>query len=89
MATTLYDVCGVRLAVVTLRRTVPGEAPKIENLCEIDAAEAAIGRSAFRRSSPGGGSLFDDFSVVSLTRKPRKTVEWVRNLTVSARSRRM
>src|ERR687885_533017 len=59
MATRLCDVCGVRPAVVTVRRVVPGEPPRTEHLCEVHAAQARGGR----RSSPfgGGGSLFDDF----------------------------
>ena len=59
MAARLCDVCGVRPAVVTVRRVVPGEPPRTEHLCEVHAAQARGGR----RSSPfgGGGSLFDDF----------------------------
>src|SRR5918911_3918812 len=55
----MCDVCGVRPAVVTVRRVVPGEPPRTEHLCEVHAAQARGGR----RSSPfgGGGSLFDDF----------------------------
>lgn len=56
MARKLCDVCGVRPAVVTVRRVVPGEPPRIENLCEVHAAQARGGRSSL-----GGGSLFDDF----------------------------
>ncbi|MDQ4043712.1 MAG: AAA family ATPase [Actinomycetota bacterium] len=56
MARKLCDVCGVRPAVVTVRRVVPGEPPRIENLCEVHAAQARGGRSPL-----GGGSLFDDF----------------------------
>jgi ATP-dependent Clp protease ATP-binding subunit ClpC len=56
MARQLCDVCGVRPAVVTVRRVVPGEPPRIENLCEVHAAQARGGRSPL-----GGGSLFDDF----------------------------
>jgi ATP-dependent Clp protease ATP-binding subunit ClpC len=61
MATTMCDVCGVRPAVVTVRRMVPGQSPRIENLCEVHAAEARGGRSSFGRSPLGGGSLFDEF----------------------------
>src|ERR671913_1957881 len=63
MATRMCDVCGIRPAVVTVRRIVPGEPPRIENLCEVHAAEArrAGGRSPLGGSSLGGGSLFDDF----------------------------
>src|SRR5215210_6931196 len=61
----MCDVCGIRPAVVTVRRIVPGEPPRIENLCEVHAAEArrAGGRSPLGGSSlgGGGGSLFDDF----------------------------
>src|SRR5918999_584199 len=60
MATRMCDVCGIRPAVVTVRRIVPGEGQRVEHLCEIHAAGA--GRSSFGGSSPlGGGSLFDDF----------------------------
>src|SRR5918996_1734148 len=62
MATRMCDVCGIRPAVVTVRRVVPGEGQRVEHLCEIHAAEAGAGRSAFGDRSPlGGGSLFDDF----------------------------
>src|SRR5918911_4683626 len=62
MATRMCDVCGIRPAVVTVRRVVPGEGQRVEHLCEIHAAEAGVGRSTFGGSSPlGGGSLFDDF----------------------------
>src|SRR3954470_10219717 len=54
----LCDVCGVRPAVITVRRVVPGEPPRIEHLCEVHAAQA---RGGGRRASFGGGSLFDDF----------------------------
>ena len=59
----LCDVCGIRPAVVTVRRIVPGEGQRIEHLCEIHAAEAGVGvgRSPFGGSSLGRGSLFDDF----------------------------
>jgi ATP-dependent Clp protease ATP-binding subunit ClpC len=62
-ATRMCDVCGVRPAVVTVRRVVPGEPPRTENLCEVHAAEAGVGggRSPFGGSSLGGGSLFDEF----------------------------
>jgi ATP-dependent Clp protease ATP-binding subunit ClpC len=62
MATRMCDVCGIRPAVVTLRRIVPGEGQRVEHLCEIHAAEAGAGRSAFGGRSPlESGSLFDDF----------------------------
>src|SRR5919107_1047637 len=61
----MCDVCGVRPAVVTVRRLVPGEPPRIENLCEVHAAEARrVGGRSPLGGSPlggGGGSLFDDF----------------------------
>src|SRR5919112_175239 len=57
----MCDVCGIRPAVVTVRRTVPGEPPRIEHLCEVHAAEARGGRSAFGGSPLGGSSLFDEF----------------------------
>jgi ATP-dependent Clp protease ATP-binding subunit ClpC len=61
MATRMCDVCGIRPAVVTVRRIVPGEGQKVEHLCEIHAAEAGVGRAPFGGSPSGGGSLFDDF----------------------------
>src|ERR671910_481174 len=62
MATRMCDVCGIRPAVVTVRRVVPGEGQRVEHLCEIHAAEAGAGRSSFGGRSPlGEGSLFDDF----------------------------
>jgi ATP-dependent Clp protease ATP-binding subunit ClpC len=56
----MCDVCGVRPAVVTIRRIMPGGGSRIEHLCELHAAEAKGGG---RRRSPfgDGGSLFDDF----------------------------
>jgi ATP-dependent Clp protease ATP-binding subunit ClpC len=67
MATRMCDVCGIRPAVVTVRRIIPGEGERVEHLCEIHAAEAGVlGRSSFEGSPLGGGrlgggSLFDDF----------------------------
>ena len=61
MATRMCEMCGVRPASVAIRRIVPGEPPRIEHLCEVHAAEARCGRSRFRGSHLGGGSLFDDF----------------------------
>jgi ATP-dependent Clp protease ATP-binding subunit ClpC len=62
MATRMCDVCGIRPAVITVRRVVPGEGQRVEHLCEIHAAEAGVGRSPFGGRSPlGGGSVFDDF----------------------------
>ena len=67
MATRMCDVCGIRPAVVTVRRIIPGEGERVEHLCEIHAAEAGVlGDSAFGGSPLGGGrlgrgSLFDDF----------------------------
>ncbi|MDQ4062870.1 MAG: AAA family ATPase [Actinomycetota bacterium] len=61
----MCDVCGMRPAVVTVRRMVPGEPARMENLCKMHAAEAGIGgggRSPFGSPSSGsGGSLFDEF----------------------------
>lgn len=58
----LCDVCGIRPAVVTVRRVVPGEPPRTEHLCDIHAAQAREGRrSPFDGASLGGGGLFDDF----------------------------
>ena len=61
MATRMCDVCGIRPAVVAVRRTVPGEGQTVQYLCELHAAEARSGRSPLGASSLGGGSLFDDF----------------------------
>ena len=72
MATRMCDVCGIRPAVVTVRRVVPGEGQRVEHLCEIHAAEAGVGRSTFGGSSPlGGGSLFDDFFDRFFEEEPR------------------
>ena len=57
----MCDVCGLRPAVVTVRRVVSGGS-RTENLCEVHAAEAGVdSRSSLGGSSFGGGSLFDDF----------------------------
>ena len=56
MATRMCDVCGIRPAVVTVRRVVPGEGQRVEHLCEIHAAEAGAGRSSFGGRSPLGGA---------------------------------
>jgi ATP-dependent Clp protease ATP-binding subunit ClpC len=72
MATRMCDVCGIRPAVVTVRRVVPGEGQRVEHLCEIHAAEAGVGRSTFGDRSPlGGGSLFDDFFDRFFDEEPR------------------
>ena len=72
MATRMCDVCGIRPAVVTVRRVVPGEGQRVEHLCEIHAAEAGVGRSTFGGRSPlGGGSLFDDFFDRFFDEEPR------------------
>jgi ATP-dependent Clp protease ATP-binding subunit ClpC len=68
----MCDVCGIRPAVVTVRRVVPGEGQRVEHLCEIHAAEAGAGRSSFGGRSPlGGGSLFDDFFGRFFDEEPR------------------
>ncbi|MDQ4105658.1 MAG: ATP-dependent Clp protease ATP-binding subunit, partial [Actinomycetota bacterium] len=59
------SVCG-RPADTTIRRIVPGEPPRIEHLCAVHAAEARG-----RRSSFGGGSLFDDFFSRFFDEEPR------------------
>src|SRR5215204_3589743 len=72
MATRMCDICGIRPAVVTVRRVVPGEGQRVEHLCEIHAAEAGAGRSSFGGRSPlGGGSLFDDFFGRFFDEEPR------------------
>src|SRR3954453_15304444 len=72
MATRMCDVCGIRPAVVTVRRVVPGEGQRVEHLCEIHAAEAGVGRSSLEGRSPlGGGSLFDDFFDRFFDEEPR------------------
>ncbi|HZY65263.1 MAG TPA: AAA family ATPase [Rubrobacteraceae bacterium] len=48
------DICG-RPATTAIRRVVPGQAPRVEHLCEAHAAQASRGRTGF------GGSPFDDF----------------------------
>src|SRR5829696_4642583 len=59
----MCDVCGVRPAVTTMKRIVPGGPPRTEYLCEVHAAQARGGRTPLggRSSFGGGGSLFDDF----------------------------
>ena len=72
METRMCDVCGIRPAVVTVRRVVPGEGQRVEHLCEIHAAEAGAGRSSFGGRSPlGGGGLFDDFFGRFFDEEPR------------------
>ncbi|HYQ85059.1 MAG TPA: Clp protease N-terminal domain-containing protein, partial [Rubrobacter sp.] len=72
METRMCEVCGIRPAVVTVRRVVPGEGQRVEHLCEIHAAEAGAGRSSFGGRSPlGGGSLFDDFFGRFFDEEPR------------------
>src|SRR5215217_4376016 len=72
MATRMCDVCGIRPAVVTVGRVIPGEGQRVEHLCEIHAAEAGVGRSTFGGRSPlGGGSLFDDFFDRFFDEEPR------------------
>src|SRR5215212_7630286 len=72
MATRMCDICGIRPAVVTVRRVVPGEGQRVEHLCEIHAAEAGVGRSSLGGRSPlGGGSLFDDFFDRFFDEEPR------------------
>ena len=72
METRMCNVCGIRPAVVTVRRVVPGEGQRVEHLCEIHAAEAGAGRSSFGGRSPlGGGSLFDDFFGRFFDEEPR------------------
>ena len=61
MATRVCDVCGVRPAVVAVRRRIPGEGQTGQYLCELHAAEARGGRPPLGASSLGGGSLFDRF----------------------------
>ena len=62
MATRMCDVCGIRPAVATVRRIIPGQPPQVLHLCEIHAEETRSAGSAFGDSPlGGGGSLFDDF----------------------------
>jgi len=61
MTTRMCDACGVRPAVVAVRRTVPSEGQRVQYLRELHAVEARGGRSPFGRSPLGSGSLFDDF----------------------------
>ena len=61
MASRLCDVCGVRPAVITVRRMSPRGSPRTEHLCEVHAAEARGLGSPFGRPQFGGGSLFDEF----------------------------
>ena len=62
MATPMCDVCGVRPAVATARRTRPDGAVGEQRLCELHLAELQRqSDSPFGRLGGGHGSLFDDF----------------------------
>ena len=66
----MCDVCGIRPAVVTVRRVVPG-GQRVEHLCEIHAAEAEAGRSSFGGRSPLGSEASSTTSSAgSSTRSP-------------------
>ena len=64
MAQRSCDICG-RLATTAIRRVIPGQAPRVEHLCEVHAAEASGQRSGF------GGSPFDDFFNRFFDEEPR------------------
>jgi hypothetical protein len=69
MATRMCDVCGVRPAVVAVRRRIPGEGQTVQYLCELHAAEARGGRPPLGASSLAGmvlgGSLNPGDKVVA------------------------
>jgi ATP-dependent Clp protease ATP-binding subunit ClpC len=62
MATQMCDVCGVRPAVATARRTSPDGTVEEQHLCEVHLAELQRQTaSPFARLGGGRGGLFDDF----------------------------
>ena len=58
MATRMCDECGIRPAIGTIRRIVPGRPPEVLHLCEVHLAEHQPARA---RSDFGGLGSFDDF----------------------------
>jgi ATP-dependent Clp protease ATP-binding subunit ClpC len=62
MATQMCDVCGIRPAVATVRRTGPDGSVQEQRLCQVHLAEVQRESGASPFSGLGGrGSLFDDF----------------------------
>ena len=61
MATQMCDVCGIRPAVATVRRTNPDGSVVEQRLCEVHLAEAQQQRTSPFSGLGGRGSLFDDF----------------------------
>jgi ATP-dependent Clp protease ATP-binding subunit ClpC len=61
MATQMCDVCGIRPAVATVRRTLPDGTVEEQRLCQLHLAEAQRGGSSPFSGLGGRGSLFDDF----------------------------
>lgn len=64
MAQRSCDVCG-RPAATAIRRVVPRQAPRVEHLCELHAAQASGRRRGF------GDSPFDDFFNRFFDEEPR------------------
>ena len=62
MATVTCERCGLRPAVATVRRTVPGRGSTTQQLCEVCLAEVRGGAEGYGGSRGfGGRGLFDDF----------------------------
>ncbi len=61
MATQMCDVCGIRPAVATVRRTNPDGSVEEQRLCEVHLAEVQQQRTSPFSGLGGRGSLFDDF----------------------------
>src|SRR5215208_1862347 len=75
MATRMCDVCGIRPAVVTVRRVVPGEGQRVEHLCEIHAAGGGV---VPRRQAEQVDitQFFNDSTTELLQRAAQQAVEW-------------
>jgi ATP-dependent Clp protease ATP-binding subunit ClpC len=62
MATVTCERCGLRPAVASLRRTVPGRGSTTQRLCEVCLAEVRGGAEGYGGTGGfGGRGLFDDF----------------------------
>ena len=62
MATVTCERCGLRPAVASLRRAVPGRGSTTQRLCEVCLAEVRGGAEGYGGTGGfGGRGLFDDF----------------------------
>ena len=62
MATVTCERCGLRPAVASVRRTVPGRGSTTQRLCEVCLAEVRGGAEGYGGTGGfGGRGLFDDF----------------------------